>query len=176
MDAGDKAGALVAPLLIDLLVARAARAGGTGRLRVERLSAPLFVLPPAVSYAEEGRHFRLDLAAGERTCTLRIAAGGALDMRGGGSDLAGLFETATPWSLDAVAAAGPTDRPDERALARLLDGEAARRGLPAVSRRRGRTRPGGLGAAASAQAAKVLVPATEQSHRTGAGSLSSDNE
>ena len=135
IDAGDKAGAVVAPLLIDLLVARAALAGRARRLRVAGLTTPLFLLPPAVGHAAEGWAFRLDLSAGEQRCIVRIGAGGAVDIQGTDGDPADLFGARTVWSLDAVCAADPMDHPEESELARPLDGErldaAYRRSLAA---------------------------------------------
>ena len=85
VDAGDKAGAVIAPMLVDMLVARAALDGEPGRLQISGLSAPLFLLPPAVGYGAEGWGFQLSLAAGtERRFTLRVAAGGQAEILGTG--------------------------------------------------------------------------------------------
>lgn len=175
IDAGDKAGAVVAPLLIDLLVARAALDGRAGRLRVNGLSAPLFLLPPAVGHAGEGWSFRLSLAAGEWRSIVRVATGGTAEILASDSDTATLFETGTEWSLEAVCATDHVTDPEENELGRILDGDrfeaAARQSLaegvapdPEAWQR------------LQTLATKVLVPATEQSHLMGAGSLASDNE
>lgn len=175
IDASQKAGAVVAPLLIDLLVARATRDGGPGRLRVEGLTAPLFLLPPAAGHAEAGLNFRLDLSAGEQRRTVRIGAAGGVDIKGTDGDRADLFGARTVWSLDAVCAADPMDHLEENELARPFDGArldaAYRRSLAA-----GVSPDPEAWARLQALATKVLVPATEQSHLMGAGSLASDNE
>jgi hypothetical protein len=184
VDAGDKAGAVIAPMLVDLLVARAALDGEPGRLRVEGLTAPLFLLPPAVGYGAQGYDdrgwgFRLSLAAGtERRFTLLVAAGGQAEILGtGGADIAALVEAREAWSLDAVCARAP-DRLDNRnrtEFSLVLDAErlaaAAARSLAD-----GVSPDPESWARLQALAAKVLVPATEQSHLMGAGALASDNE
>lgn len=174
IDASEKTGAVIAPMLIDLLIARAARDGGPGRLRVDGLTAPLFLLPPAVGYAEEGWDLRLSLSAGdERRSVVRIAAGGVAEILGSGGDPAALFETGHEWSLDAVCARelpeGQTD------LTVLLDrdrlADAAARSLA-----EGVSPNSEPWERLKVLAAKVLVPATQRSHLMGAGALGSDNE
>jgi hypothetical protein len=179
MEAADKAGAIIAPMLIDLLVARAARNGEPGRLRAAGLSSPLFLLPPAVGYTDEGWGFRLALSAGEeRRIAFRVAAGGAVDILGtGGGDIAAVFEAPGAWALEAVCARAP-DHLDNRSRTEfnlVLDAErlaaAAARSLAD-----GVSPDPESWARLQALATKVLVPATEQSHRMGAGALASDNE
>jgi hypothetical protein len=174
IDASGKTGAVIAPMLIDLLIARAARDGGPGRLRVDGLTAPLFLLPPAVGYAEEGWELHLSLSArDERQIVVRIAAGGVAEILGSGSDPAALFETGHEWSLDAVCARelaeGETD------LSVLLDRDRLA-GAAARSLAEGVSPDPEPWERLKVLAAKVLVPATEQSHRMGAGALASDNE
>ncbi len=176
LDAVDKAGAVVAPLLIDLLVARAAADGGPGALRVEGLSAPLFLLPPAVRYAEDGWHVRLSLAAGPVRAEVR-ATGGAAALLGSAAAIAGLFETGRRWTLEAVCARAPErlGSVEEAGLTVLRDAE--RLAAAAVrSLAEGVSPDPGAWDRLSVLATKVLVPASEQSRLMGAGARASDNE
>ncbi len=177
--AGDKAGAVIAPMLVDLLVARAALDGEPGRLRVSSLTAPLFLLPPAVGYGAEGWRFRLSLAAGtERRFTLRVAAGGQAGILGtGGADIAALFAAREAWDLEAVCARAP-DHLDDQCQTELTVVLAAERLAAAAARSLadGVSPDPESWARLQALAAKVLVPATAQSHLLGAGALASDNE
>ncbi len=179
VDAADKAGAVIAPLLVDLLVARAGLDGEPGRLRVSSFTAPLFLLPPAVRYAAEGWRFRLDLVDGaDQRIVINFLAEEGVDILGPDSDMTGvLFREQRAWSLDAVCARSPA----------LLNGRSQTEGTVVLDAER-------LAAAAARSlaegvspdpqawdrlqilAAKVLVPATAQSHRRGAGALASDNE
>lgn len=171
LDAGGKAGAVIAPLLTDLAVARAAQTGGPGRLQVEGLTAPLFLLPAAVGHGRQGRSFHLALTAGAaRHFAFRVAPGGQADILGDG-DLAGLSDPEVTWSLEAVCgeATEQVDLPVLRSGAQL--DAAVARSLAA-----GVTPDPEAWARLQVYAAKVLVPATEQSHRLGAGALTSDNE
>lgn len=176
LDAVDKAGAVVAPLLVDLLVARAAADGGPGALRVDGLSAPLFLLPPAARYGEDGWQVRLSLAAGSARAELRAAGEGTVVL-GSAADIAELFETGRRWTLEAACARAPErlESGEEPRLTVLRDAErlaaAAARSLaegvspdPAAWDR------------LSVLATKVLVPASEQSRLMGAGARASDNE
>ncbi len=176
LDAVDKAGAVVAPLLIDLLVARAAADGGPGTLRVDRLSAPLFLLPPAVRYAEDGWHVRLSLAAGPARAALR-AAGGAAVISGGTTDIAGLFETGRRWTLEALCARAPEllEAGAEPRLTVLRDAERLA-AAAAQSLADGVSPDPEAWDRLSVLATKVLVPASEQSRLMGAGARASDNE
>jgi hypothetical protein len=177
--AGDKAGAVIAPMLVDLLVARAALDGEPGRLRVSSLTAPLFLLPPAVGYGAEGWRFCLSLAAGTgRRSLLRVAAGGQAEILGaGGADIAALFETREAWALEAFCARAP-DHLDDQCQTELTVVLAAERLAAAAARSLadGVSPDPEFWARLQALAAKVLVPATEQSHLLGAGALASDNE
>ncbi len=184
VDAGDKAGAVIAPMLVDLLAGRTALDGEPGRLRVEGLTAPLFLLPPAVGYGAQGYDdrgwgFSLSLAAGtERRFTLRVDAGGQAEILGTGrADIAALFEARETWVLNAVCARAPDhlDNPNRPEFSLVLDAER----LAAAAARRladGVSPDPESWARLQALAAKVLVPATEQSHLMGAGALASDNE
>lgn len=179
MDAAGKSGAVIAPMLIDLLVARAALDGVPGRLRVAGLSSPLFLLPSAVRYAAEGWGFTLQLDSGTgQSFAFHVVDGGQAEvLSSGGDDIASLFEAPPPWSLDATCARS-SDQLDEQSHATLnvvLDANQ----LAAAA---ARSLAGGVSpdpeswVRLQALAAKVLVPATEQSHRMGAGALASDNE
>ena len=182
LEAADKAGAAIAPMLIDLLVARAALDGEPGRLRVSSLTAPLFLLPPAVGYAAqgiegEGWGFRLSLAVDEeRRFAIRVAAEGRIDILGPADlDLADLFEAKEAWSLDAVCSPDLLDTESQTEITVLLEADrlaaAAARSLA-----EGVSPDPEAWDRLQALAAKVLVPATEQSHLMGAGALASDNE
>jgi len=176
IDASEKTGAVIAPMLIDLLIARAARDGGPGRLRVDGLTAPLFLLPPAVGYAEEGWDLHLSLSASdERRSVVRIAAGDVAEILGSGGDAAALFETEHEWSLDAVCAHEFPEGQGRTDLTVLLDrdqlADAAARSLA-----EGVSPNPEPWERLKVLAAKVLVPATQRSHLMGAGALGSDNE
>jgi hypothetical protein len=182
VEAADKAGAAIAPMLIDLLVARTALDGEPGRLRVSSLTAPLFLLPPAIGYAAqgvegEGWRFHLSLAVDEeRRFALRVAAEGKIDILGPADlDLADLFEAKEVWSLDAVCTPDLLDTESQTEFTILLEADQ----LAAVGARslaEGVSPDPEAWDRLQALAAKVLVPATEQSHRLGAGAHSSDNE
>ena len=184
VDAKGKAGAVVAPLLIDLLVARAARNGGTGRLWVDGLTAPLFLLPPAVGHAgpvddEPGWAFRLHLEDGRgRSCALHVLEAGQVEiLSNAGGDIGKLFEASSAWSLDAVCARSPDLLGDPNRTDLTVIGAAER--LEAAHRQslaEGVSLDPEAWVRLQALATKVLVPATEQSHLMGAGALSSDNE
>lgn len=184
VDAGDKAGAVVAPLLIDLLVARAARGREEGRLRVTGLTAPLFLLPPAAGHAgpghdDRGWAFRLQLEDGMgRSCAFHVVDAGLAEILSTGSDDIGkLSQSSTAWTLDAVCARSP-DLLDDPNRTDLTVVKAADRleAAYAQSLAEGVSLDPQAWTRLQALAAKVLVPGTEQSHLTGAGSLSSDNE
>lgn len=178
LDATDKSGALIAPMLVDLLVARATRDGEPGRLRVANLTAPLFLLPPAAGYADRGWGFRLYLDSGTgQSFVFHIADGGRAEVLSSGGDIATLFENRNAWSLDAVCARTTDllDDPSRIEFNVILD--SGRLAAAAVrSLAEGVSPDTETWARLQAHAAKVLVPATEQSHLMGAGSLSSDNE
>jgi Protein of unknown function (DUF3726) len=176
--AGDKAGAVIAPMLIDLLVARAAEDRAPGALRVSGLTAPLFLLPPIVRYAAGGWRLRLSLAADDDRRAAFLAADGEARILGsGGREIAELFDGGCVWSLEALCSRDPgtMDSRDEHGLTVLRDAEnltaAAAESLAA-------------GVAPNLEAwdrlsvlaSKVLVPASEQSRLMGAGALASDNE
>jgi len=184
VDAAGKSGAVMAPLLIDLLVARAARGGEPGRLRISGLTAPQFLLPPAVGHAgqgcqDQGWTFRLHLEGGMgQSCAFHVVEAGQVEIHSNGSDdIGALFEASSAWSLDAVCARSP-DLLDDPSRTDLTLVKAADR-LEAAY---GRSLAEGVSldpqawARLQALAAKVLVPATEQSHLMGAGALASDNE
>ena len=175
--AADKAGAVIAPMLIDLLVARAALEGAPGGLRVASLTAPLFLLPPAVRYATDGWHFRLSLAANRGQIELRVGAGGQAVILGSTPDMAGLFEPGDAWALVAACARSPDviQSADQPGLAVLRDG-AGLAAAAAQSLCHGVSPETEAWGRLQALAAKVLVPASEQSRRTGAGATASDNE
>ena len=77
LDAAGKPGALIAPALVDLLASAAMADGRTARLRTVGLSAPLFLLPGATRYAEDGWGFRFTAADAEDRRFVLIVAPGA---------------------------------------------------------------------------------------------------
>lgn len=179
LEAGDKAGAVIAPMLVDLLVARTAADGAPGALRVGGLTAPLFLLPPAARYATEGWRFRLSLVAdGVPSWAFRVAAGGAAEILAeGGCQVADHFEDGHAWSLDAACARVPAVFEDDAHPGLNIICDADRLAAAAA-----RSLAEGVAPDPEAWnrlkvlAAKVLVPASEQSRLMGAGALSSDNE
>jgi len=177
LEARDKAGAVIAPLLIDLLVARAALDREPGAFRVSGLTAPLFLLPPAVRYAAEGWHVRLSLTAGAARAALRVAAGGEAVILGSDTDVAGLLENDRRWTLEAACARAP-DHPDngcEPGLGVLRDAKGLA-AAAAESLAEGVSPDRAAWDRLQALATKVLVPASDRSRLTGAGALASDNE
>jgi Protein of unknown function (DUF3726) len=177
LEAADKAGAVIAPMLIDLLVARAAQDGETAALRVGGLTAPLFLLPPAARYAADGWHIRLSLTAGAARAAFRIAAGSEPEILGSTADMAGLFETGRRWKLEAACDRAP-DRPDrgeEVEFTVLRDAERLA-AAAAESLAEGVSPDPEAWDRLKVLATKVLVPASEQSRLMGAGARASDNE
>jgi hypothetical protein len=181
LDLNGKACTVIAPMLVDLLVARAARNAEPSRLRATGLSSPLFLLPPAVGHAAQGHNdrgwsFNLSLSngTGDRSI-LRVAAGGEVEILATGGTIAALFEAGTDWVLEAVCASLETDELSRTDLPSIVDGEQ----LDALAMRslaEGVSPDPGPWGRLQALAAKVLVPATEQSHLMGAGALGSDSE
>lgn len=178
LDATDKAGALVAPLLVDLLLARAAagKRERYGALTVRRLTAPLFLLPPAAAHAGDGWHFRLALEGPESRFLFRVSPGESASLLGTES-WAGALTGATAWTLAGLCARseealGAEEQRGLEVLAGPQDLAAARarslaEGVPVAE---------GSWARLQALAHKVLVPASEASRLKGAGARASDNE
>lgn len=176
LQADDKAGAVVAPLLIDLLVARAASEEAPAALAVGGLTAPLFLLPPAARYGAEGWCFQLSLASDARRAALHVADGGRAEILAHADcDVAALFAGGRAWTLEAACAPARLATGDAPSLGVLRNAEhlaaAAEKSLaegvspdPEAWERLNRL------------ATKVLVPASEQSRRRGAGARVSDNE
>lgn len=91
LDAGGKAGALLAPALIDTLLARTGTRAG--RLAVHALTQPLYLLAAAAPYARSGWWFRLDLrgsgtrrfmlGVGPEAATIAGSAGTSLELLAG---------------------------------------------------------------------------------------------
>ncbi len=175
LDATDKAGALVAPLLVDLLVARAAAGSPKCRsaLKVRNLTAPLFLLHPAVAHARDGWQFRFALESADAHCACRVTPSGATLL---GDECGGLGGR-TAWTLDGRCARDVADlgSDDDAGLAVL----AAVEELAATQARslaEGVEVAGETWTRLQALALKVLVPASEQSRLKGAGAKASDNE
>ncbi len=179
LDVVDKAGALVAPGLVDLLVARAAADGRAGRLRATGLSVPLFLLPAAARYAEDGWHFRFVLSGPDGGCFVLdvLPERGATIMGPAGVESAAAVLSETGgFGLEAVCARSTDDLPDagEEGLA-VWAGPGALAAAVAHSLAEGLMVTPELWARLQALAAEVLVPATEESRLRGAGELGSAN-
>ncbi len=182
LDASGKAGILVASALVDLLAAGTMAGGGTGRLRVTGLSAPLFLLPRAARYAEDGWVFRLTLAdtAGRHFVLTAapeagVAITGPAGVEAGVESVAAALSGPAPFDLEAVCARTAAPQADQAgtsilAEAASLEAAAARSLSEGVA-----VEPGPWGRL-QAFMAKVLVPATAESRRRGAGARLSDNE
>jgi hypothetical protein len=174
--AGDKAVAVVAPSLIDLLVARTARNNVPAAIVVSGLAAPLFLLPPAARYGAEGWCLRLSMASDAGRAVLRVVAGGGTEILGPTDcDVATLFGTGRFWTLEAVCGRERLEPGNEPGLGVLHDAgqlaaaatESLTAGIDPDPRAWDRLQ---------ALAQKVLVPASEQSRLMGAGAGASDNE
>jgi hypothetical protein len=176
MDASQKAGTLIAPLLVERLVG--ALDGGSSSLEVGGLSSPLYLLPVAAAYARDGLCFDLVLHAsgGER---FRIVVSDESDLRVEAPTRAGLDVLSGGARVDVVARctrdgdAVGQHHPREGARV-LLDAEDVMR-AQRESLTRGIEVEDGTWHRLAAYAATVLVPATDASRR-GAGALGSDNE
>ena len=132
-----------------------------------------------MGYGAEGWGFQLSLAAGtERRFTLRGAAGGQVDILStGGADIASLVEARETWALEAVCARAPDRLDDQNRTEFTLVLDAERLAAAAArSLAEGVSPDSESWARFLTLAAKVLVPATAQSHLMGAGALASDNE
>ena len=175
LDAAHKAGALLAPGLVDLLVANAGQT--VGQLAVIHLRGAVYLLPAAVQHASAGWcfhfallgtdsvafHFRVDPVAGTSIVVNGI------------NDLAPL-EGTTQFDVQAhcARAADALPNPDESTTVTLVDATS-------LAESEARSLASGVEVASdrweqlSTFAAKVLVPATAESRLRGAGSMSSDN-
>ena len=65
LDAKDKAGALIASAIVDLLVAKADAQKGIGSIKINNMSSPLFLLPRAAYYSYNKLSFDFHLGAAE---------------------------------------------------------------------------------------------------------------
>ena len=188
LDATGKAGALVAPLLVDLLVARAlsdGRAMADGRARrleVTGLTSPLFLLPPAARYAADGWHFRFALA-GDARYVLSAGPDGAAILGPAGTGAgggAGALAGAAGFGLRATCARSADGLAEDGEAGLTEDGEpdlavlADAESLTAAAARNweeGVQASPALWDRLQVFARKTLVPATEESRRRGAGEL-----
>jgi hypothetical protein len=179
LDAASQAGALVAPGLVDLLVARAVADGRAGRLQAVSLSAPLFLLPAATGYAEDGWHFQFALSGpdGGRFVFAVSPERGTSIMGPGPVESAGAALSAPGrFALDAVCMRSALDLPEagEEGLAILAEPGAL--DTAAVnSLAEGVMVSPELWARLQVLAAEVLVAATEESRRRGAGEAGGAN-
>jgi hypothetical protein len=168
LDAAGKVGALIAPMLVDLLVARAVAGGGTGRLTATGLTSPLFLLPPAARLAADGWHLRFALAGPGGARHLLSAGPQGAAVLGPAPDLAGLAEhdlqaacTRDAEALVEPGAPGLDVLADAKALA-SREARSLAEGLQVSPERWERLQ---------VFAHETLVPATEESRRRGAGEL-----
>lgn len=176
LDATYKAGALIAPALVGLLVARAQDGGSKEPLQVTCVSAPLYLLPAAADYVPRGWCFRLTLNTVHGMQFVLRARSEGIDVLGmPGTKLTTLLDNEY-FDLHAACTQSGGDIPkDESPLEVLVSADT-------LSRRAGLALADGLYVDSdlwtrlSALAARVLVPATEASRQRGAGSDSSDSE
>lgn len=164
LEAGGASAITFASAAIDLALARAA-ASGRSRLRLRRCRSPLYLIPAALEGAS-GAAIALDWPA----VIVRIEGEGALTlMSAPGLDLpAGLLDRA-PCDIEIhVAPKGP-DLPKTRGdLSEILGQDELARRL-AQSLDHGITVDPALWRRIDAVAARVQVPASEESRRKGAG-------
>ena len=168
LDAGAKAGPLIAPGLVDLLVARA-----DVPLTVADLSLPLYLLPNALRYASDGKHFHFELAsASGEQFILNVSPSGVLIL--GSTASTALTE---PGGFQLKASDTPTGNRVAAGKTRLA--VLANRDTFAKAKARSLTNgvlvDPNLWQRLQTLARKVLVPASAASRR-GAGAVSSDNE
>jgi hypothetical protein len=177
LEAADKAGALIAPGLIDLLVAGSGHQAS--RLKLLNLSMPLYLLPRAAQYARDGLcfHFTLLDQRADRLIIEVLPEGevSVWSRHGGGTEtMLGLddsFEVNAICAqyvaaLPALETAGMTIIVDKKTLA-AAHSHALAGGIdiePELWQRLKRL------------AAQVLVPASEQSRLCGAGARISDQD
>jgi len=165
LNAATKAGALIAPGLIDLLITRAEQG-----LSISNLDAPLYLLPSVLRYAVEGQRFCFELSLADRKrFVLAINAQGTTLY--GSADMALLTSCA---QFTVLCSAADSSKADRTGLAVCID-------QTALERAEARSLACGLEVSADlwlrlqTLAQKVLVPASEASRR-GAGAAASDNE
>lgn len=173
LDAAGRPGALLAPALVDLLVARSGKQ--RGRLIVTRLSAPVYLLPAAVAYRESDWGFRFILRdACARDFVLEANATGVRVMGQAGTTLSNLSSGAEFDVIAHCAFAGralpETPSPDTLITYCDFAGAEARRRSSGID-----VDPGPW-QRLEKLAVNVLVPATEESRLRGAGSTATDNE
>jgi hypothetical protein len=177
LDADGKAGALIAPGLIDLLVAASGRQAG--RLTLLNLSMPLYLLPRAAHYARDGLSFHFAvLDPGGNRFVLEVLPEGEVTLWGSAGNRGERLLTAdTRFAVAAVCAQSLAALPaagtggldvmmDKTSLAAayttaLADGIDIE---PALWQR------------LQSLAARVLVPASAQSRLRGAGAQISDQD
>jgi hypothetical protein len=175
LDANGKAGALIAPALVDLLVASADE--WKARLSVKTLSAPLYLLPAAVRYVNDGFSFCFELnRSDDGRFMLIVDKSGASIFGSDGADVGGLTNNA---EFDVVASCAPeTDTWSSQTLqfATLISNDT-------LGAAEARSLAEGVEVIdpeswqpLQAYAARVLVPATEASRQHGAGAGLKDNE
>lgn len=175
LNAANKAGALLAPALVDLLVANAGQT--VGRLAVTDLCGAAYLLPAAVRYASAGWCFHFELLdATNVRFELRVEPDAGVSIAAARDcDVSALVGT-TGFDVHAYCtrAVDALANRDESRTVILADATS----LAEVETR---TLASGVEVASDTWqqlttfAAKVLVPATAESRLRGAGSLSSDN-
>jgi hypothetical protein len=174
LDVSDKAGALLAPALVDLLIARVE--GETGQLAATGLSAPLYLLAAAVPHTRAGWCFSFEIRnPHDQRFVLNADPGGASILGPLGTDVATLDGDS---GFDVTGRCGRV--PDHLAVETTELGVLVGRDTLARSETLNR----GSGTDVEPRtwdqlqhfAARVLVPATAESRLRGAGSETNDNE
>lgn len=173
LDAAGKPGALIAPALVDLLASAAMADGRTARLRTVGLSAPLFLLPGATRYAEDGWGFRFTAAdAEDRRFVLIVAPGTGVAITASAevASIGAALGNCVPFDVDMVCARDTDASTGEFETEGWVLADAA-----LLAAAEARSVADGVMVAPepwhrlAAFAGKVLVPATEESRRRGAG-------
>ena len=175
LDAAGHPGALVAPALVDLLIAR-----GGAPLTIADLSAPLFLLPAAARYAEDGWHLRFVLqgTGGARfDLVASTETGPAIHGSVGGATIATALAAPAEFAVEANATPpdGAPATEDEDTLPCLVNASTLA-AAAAVSVAKGIVIEATPWARLQAFADRTLVPATDESRRRGAGAEVDDNE
>jgi hypothetical protein len=174
LDATGQPGAILAPALVDLLVAR-----NGAPLAVTGLTAPLFLLPAAARHAEGGRRLRFAITGRDGARFMLQAspeAGPAIFGPAGVEAIAATLAGPAEYSVEAVS--GPS------AAAQQETDEGVTTLADAVFLAAAETRSIDEGIIidrdpwSSLQTFfdRMLVPATAESRRRGAGAQASDNE
>ena len=167
LDASNKAGPLIAPGLVDLLMARASQG-----LLIRNLESPLYLLPNALRYAPEGRlSIELRLADEARFVLEASPVGTTIY---GSAESTMLTSSARFTAVCSAVNQPAADLTDLTGLAVCVD-QATLDRAEAHSLANGLRVDPDVWRRLQTLAQKVLVPASESSRR-GAGAVASDND